>query len=107
MLYIFCQYMCSLGIEPTTFALPTQCSTTEPQVFIIFFFFFYLDLESVIQVWLIISLTLSNFVMALNGAWVSEAPKSTCIHHKSNPYNSSELMNALWSDGFLEEKIHI
>ncbi len=30
-LYIyFCQYMCSLGIEPTTFALLTQCSTTEP-----------------------------------------------------------------------------
>ncbi len=27
----FCQYICSLGIEPTTFALPTQCSTTEPQ----------------------------------------------------------------------------
>ncbi len=27
----FCQYMCSLGIEPTTFALQTQCSTTEPQ----------------------------------------------------------------------------
>ncbi len=26
-LYIFCQYMCSLGIEPTTFALLTQCST--------------------------------------------------------------------------------
>ncbi len=23
--------MCSLGIEPTTFALLTQCSTTEPQ----------------------------------------------------------------------------
>ncbi len=22
---------CSLGIEPTTFALLTQCSTTEPQ----------------------------------------------------------------------------
>ncbi len=22
----FCQYMCSLGIEPTTFALLTQCS---------------------------------------------------------------------------------
>ncbi len=22
---------CSLGIEPTTFALQTQCSTTEPQ----------------------------------------------------------------------------
>ncbi len=31
-LYIsFCQYMCFLGIEPTTFALLTQCSTTEPQ----------------------------------------------------------------------------
>ncbi len=27
----FCQYMCSLGVEPTTFALLTQCSTTEPQ----------------------------------------------------------------------------
>ncbi len=26
-----CQYVCSLGIEPTTFALLTQCSTTEPQ----------------------------------------------------------------------------
>ncbi len=25
-LYIFCQYVCSLGIEPTTFALLTQCS---------------------------------------------------------------------------------
>ncbi len=30
-LYIFWQYACSLGIEPTTFALLTQCSTTEPQ----------------------------------------------------------------------------
>ncbi len=31
MLYIFVtQYVCSLGIEPTTFALLTQCSTTEP-----------------------------------------------------------------------------
>ncbi len=30
-LYSFNQYMCSLGIEPTTFALLTQCSTTEPQ----------------------------------------------------------------------------
>ncbi len=27
--------MCSLGIEPTTFALLTQCSTTEPQEHII------------------------------------------------------------------------
>ncbi len=27
----FYQYVCSLGIEPTTFALLTQCSTTEPQ----------------------------------------------------------------------------
>ncbi len=30
-LYIFCQCVCSLGIEPTTFALLTQYSTTEPQ----------------------------------------------------------------------------
>ncbi len=30
-LYIYCQYVCSLGIEPTTLALLTQCSTTEPQ----------------------------------------------------------------------------
>ncbi len=29
--FFFCEYMCSLGIEPTTFALLTQCSTTEPQ----------------------------------------------------------------------------
>ncbi len=28
--YTFFQYVCSLGIEPTTFALLTQCSTTEP-----------------------------------------------------------------------------
>ncbi len=28
---INCISMCSLGIEPTTFALLTQCSTTEPQ----------------------------------------------------------------------------
>ncbi len=27
----FYQYVCSLGIEPTTFCLLTQCSTTEPQ----------------------------------------------------------------------------
>ncbi len=27
----FCQYVCSLGIETTTFALLTRCSTTEPQ----------------------------------------------------------------------------
>ncbi len=31
-LYIFfCQYVCSLVIEPTTFALLMQCSITEPQ----------------------------------------------------------------------------
>ncbi len=29
-IHLYCQYMCSLGIEPTTFALLTQCSTTEP-----------------------------------------------------------------------------
>ncbi len=25
-LHLYCQYVCSLGIEPTTFALLTQCS---------------------------------------------------------------------------------
>ncbi len=30
-IHLYCQYMCSLGIEPTTFALLMQCSTTEPQ----------------------------------------------------------------------------
>ncbi len=30
-LYIFYQFVCFLGIEPTTFALLRQCSTTEPQ----------------------------------------------------------------------------
>ncbi len=29
--YIFFVSMCSLGIEPTTSRLLTQCSTTEPQ----------------------------------------------------------------------------
>ncbi len=29
--YICIVSVCSLGIEPTTFALLTQCSTTEPQ----------------------------------------------------------------------------
>ncbi len=29
--FIFCQYVCSLGIEPIAFALLTQYSTTEPQ----------------------------------------------------------------------------
>ncbi len=31
-IHFFCQSMCSLGIKPTTFALLTQCPTTEPQV---------------------------------------------------------------------------
>ncbi len=32
-IHLHCQYVCSLGIEPTIFALLTQCSnlTTEPQ----------------------------------------------------------------------------
>ncbi len=30
-IHLYCQYVCSLGIEHTTFALLTQCSTTEPQ----------------------------------------------------------------------------
>ncbi len=29
-IHFYCQYVCSLGIEPTTFALLTQCSITEP-----------------------------------------------------------------------------
>ncbi len=29
--HFFSVCVCSLGIEPTTFALLTQCSTTEPQ----------------------------------------------------------------------------
>ncbi len=33
--YIFFVSMCSLGIEPTTFALLTQCSIAEPQEHII------------------------------------------------------------------------
>ncbi len=32
----FYQYVFSLGIEPTTFALLTQCSTTEPQEHLMF-----------------------------------------------------------------------
>ncbi len=28
-IHLYCQYVCSLKIEPTTFALLTQCSTTE------------------------------------------------------------------------------
>ncbi len=34
-LYIYCQYVCSLGIEPTTFYTAKQSSTTEPQEHII------------------------------------------------------------------------
>ncbi len=30
-IHLYYQHVCSLGIEPTTFALLTQCSTTEPQ----------------------------------------------------------------------------
>ncbi len=40
---------------------------------------------------------LPSFVMSVNGAQVFEAQKSTSIHHKSNPYDSSGLLNAFWS----------
>ncbi len=30
-IHLYCLYACSPGIEPTTFALLTQCSTTELQ----------------------------------------------------------------------------
>ncbi len=33
-IHLYCQYMCSLGIEPTTIVLLTQCSTTEPQEYL-------------------------------------------------------------------------
>ncbi len=36
----FCQYVCSLGIEPTIFALLTQCSATESQEHITFIVMF-------------------------------------------------------------------
>ncbi len=43
---MFCQYMCFMGIGPTTFALLMQCSTTEPQehmvmILIIFVFIYF------------------------------------------------------------------
>ncbi len=37
-IHFFYQYVCSLGIEPTTFALLTQCSTTEPQEHVFYIF---------------------------------------------------------------------
>jgi len=40
-------------------------------------------------------LPLPSFVMALNSIW---APKSTPIHHKSNPYGSKGYMDASWSE---------
>ncbi len=39
-IHLYCQYVCSLGIKPTTFALLTQCSTTEPQEHASFLSFF-------------------------------------------------------------------
>ncbi len=47
--------MCSLGIEPTTFALLTQCSTTEPQEQIHLHF-----LSRILQV------TINNYVQSNN-----------------------------------------
>ncbi len=40
-IHLYCQYVCSLGIEPTTLALLTQCSTTEPQEHFILLFLLY------------------------------------------------------------------
>ncbi len=40
--YTFFVSMCSLGIEPTTFALLTQCSTTEPQEHIYIYIYIYI-----------------------------------------------------------------
>ncbi len=33
-IYFFFVNVCSLGIEPTTFAVLTQCSTTEPRQYV-------------------------------------------------------------------------
>jgi len=37
-------------------------------------------------------LALPSFIMTLNGAQVFEAQKSASIHHKSNPYDSSDVL---------------
>ncbi len=62
-LYIYCQYMCSLGIEPTTFALLTRCSTTEPQehLTIIKPMFDYRDLKNTVN-----AAQFSSFVLCEN-----------------------------------------
>jgi len=39
-------------------------------------------------------LALPSFIMAVNSVGLSEAPKSASIHHKSDPYDSSELIKA-------------
>ncbi len=41
-IHLYCQNVCSLGIEPTTFALLTQCSTTEPQEQIIQMIYYFI-----------------------------------------------------------------
>ncbi len=46
------QYVCSLEIEPTTFALLTQCSTTEPQEHYDVFMYFN-ELAVKIKSWMI------------------------------------------------------
>ncbi len=47
-----------------------------------------------IKVMFINNLALSSFVMAVNGGRDFEALRSASVHHKSNPYYSSGLMNA-------------
>ncbi len=42
---MYCQYVCPLGIEPTTFALLMQRSTTEPQEGVLHLFLLFLNEE--------------------------------------------------------------
>ncbi len=81
-LYIFCQYVCTLGIEPTTFALLTQCSTTEPQEHTVLrtHNIKYVDefVSSSEQIWRNVALhhLLTSESSAVNGCRQNESPNS-------------------------------
>ncbi len=77
-LYIFCEYVCSLRIEPTTFALLTQCSTTEQQEHIYIYIYMTYKCSVILQLtfnkwsfwtafWLtILTECLHNVILCLN-----------------------------------------
>ncbi len=80
-LYIFCQSLGlsqSLGIEPTTFALLTQCSTTEPQELMT-------TMNNETMTW-----TRSHFCPCI-------VPHLSCVSEKQWHSNSS-LINCLFED---------